>query len=321
MARNGSGTEIIPNTFNAGSTITSSGHNQNYTDIAAEITNSLALDGQSTMTGQIKAANGSAGAPAYAFGSNLTTGFWRKALNVIGIAIAGIEIGSFDANGLNLNAIALSSGQLTPSGTVVFTIKTVSPIGWLLFNDGTIGDANSGANHANADSLSVFTDLFNNISDANCPILTSIGAATTRVAQIDAATAWAAHCRITLPKSLGRALAAAGSGSGLTTRTLGATAGEENHTLTQSELSIALGTATSNSVVTDPGHYHTLGAGGAGGNLQNGGTIINDAGAGHVAAAFTNISVTTTTTITNSAGGNAHNNMQPTIFLNAMIKL
>jgi hypothetical protein len=55
MARNGSGTYSVPNTFVAGETITASGENQNFSDIGAEITNSVAADGQTSMTGPLKA--------------------------------------------------------------------------------------------------------------------------------------------------------------------------------------------------------------------------------------------------------------------------
>jgi hypothetical protein len=46
MARNGSGTYTVPNTFTAGTSITASGHNANLVGHAAELTNSVAADGQ-----------------------------------------------------------------------------------------------------------------------------------------------------------------------------------------------------------------------------------------------------------------------------------
>jgi hypothetical protein len=58
MARNGSGTYTKVNTFVASATITAAGHNANWDDIASEITNSVAADGQTTMTGALKAASG-----------------------------------------------------------------------------------------------------------------------------------------------------------------------------------------------------------------------------------------------------------------------
>lgn len=90
MARNGSGTMSIVNTEVAGQTITASHHNQNYSDIGSEITNSVAVDGQSTMTGPLKTSNGSAAAPSWTFGSDTDSGFYRITANSIGLALDGV---------------------------------------------------------------------------------------------------------------------------------------------------------------------------------------------------------------------------------------
>jgi predicted O-methyltransferase YrrM len=49
MPRNGSGTMSIVNTASPNTVITSSDYNENFADVADEITNSLALDGRSIM--------------------------------------------------------------------------------------------------------------------------------------------------------------------------------------------------------------------------------------------------------------------------------
>lgn len=85
MSRNGSGTYTKVNTFTAGQTITAAGHNQNWDDIASEMTNSVAVDGQSTMTGPLKLPNGSQSAPAATFGSDTDTGIWRSSANSVAI--------------------------------------------------------------------------------------------------------------------------------------------------------------------------------------------------------------------------------------------
>ncbi len=56
MARNGSGSYSLPsgNPVVTGTTISSTTHNNTMNDIADEITNSVAVDGQSTMTGDLK---------------------------------------------------------------------------------------------------------------------------------------------------------------------------------------------------------------------------------------------------------------------------
>lgn len=209
----------------------------------------------------------------------------------------------------------IASGFNWSTGDIKLTLKTTADSGWRMFDDGTIGDASSGASYANVAALALFTLLFASpFTDANCPLLTSSGSATTRVLQTDAATAWAAHCRISLPKTLGRALGMAGTGSGLTSRVAGATVGEETHLLSTPEIP----SHTHVNTLTDPGHNHTYSQtpNAAGAGTGGAGTPIN----------FTTSNTSTNTTgitITNAnaGGGGAHNNMQPTTFLNAMVKL
>lgn len=110
-----------------------------------------------------------------------------------------------------------SGGGFT-TGDLKPTHKTVADAGWILWKDGTIGDGSSGAGlRANDDTAALFT-LYYAYTDAQCPLLTSTGSATTRAAQGTAAAAYAAHCRMTLPTAEGRGLGIAGSGSGLTAR-------------------------------------------------------------------------------------------------------
>jgi hypothetical protein len=209
---------------------------------------------------------------------------------------AEAEAGSDNAKGMTALRVAQAIAALAsavPSGTVVFTILASAPAGWLLFADQTIGDASSGASYANALAQTVFTALFDNATDANCPLFTSAGGATTRAAQTDAATAWAAHCRMSMPKALGRALAVSGSGAGLTARALAAAVGEEAHVLSVSEM---------------PTHNHALPF-----NTSGGGGSI--AGLPAATGSVSNVNSS------NSGSDNAHNTMQPTTFLNAMVKL
>lgn len=94
---------------------------------------------------------------------------------------------------------------------------------------------------------------------------------------------------------------------------LGATGGSESHTLTTAQLAAH----THSNSLTDPGHTHTNNAN-AGNTTTGGGGF----GAGSNSAATIN-NATTGISITNaSAGsGNAHNNVQPTIVCNYIIRI
>lgn len=116
MPRNNSGTMSVVNTLVAGTTITAAAHNQNYADIGNEITNSLAVDGQSTMTGQIKAANGLVSAPGIAFGSELDCGWYRIGTNNIGLTLGGSKVVDYTTSGISITGTLTSSGALTVSG-------------------------------------------------------------------------------------------------------------------------------------------------------------------------------------------------------------
>lgn len=201
-----------------------------------------------------------------------------------------------DVGSTNVNAIMLSLIQevkdlkneinaFFPTGIMRATHRTTPTPGFILFSEGTIGSASSGATvRANNDTEALFKLYWNNISDTYCPVTGGRGA--------DANADWSANKQIALPRIAGRAIAAAGAGDGLSVRELGFYLGEEVHQLTEAEM---------------PSHTHpTTGKAetteftGPGGNLWNG-----DAG-----------------TNTGSTGGDqAHNNMQPTAFTNWEVKL
>ena len=256
---------------------------------------------------------------AYSVGARIRatsrgTGEWMEGVlssysNAVFAFIADLCSGSGTHADWDINLAGEQGADgVAPSCTVVFTLLSTAPSGWLLFADQTIGDGSSGATYANAASVNVFTALFNNASDTNCPILDSGGGATTRGAQGTAAAAWAAHCRMTMPVSLGRALAVAGSGSGLTSRAFAKALGEETHTLSVPEVP-SLGVSGSFSGSGD--------AALSSGNYGSSDAAIGVAvfGGSYPIAVGGSISGTTT------GGGGSHNNMQPTTFLNAMVKL
>lgn len=116
-----------------------------------------------------------------------------------------------------------------------------------------------------------------------------------------------------VPDLQGRVAVGAGAGVGLTSRNLGSKGGEENHTLTVSEM------PSHNHGVTDPGHSHTWNNGTEGDDSGNGGsysefTTIPGSLSGVIASATTGIS------INNNGSGQSHNNMQPYVVLRYFIK-
>ena len=113
------------------------------------------------------------------------------------------------------------------TGDVKQTFKAVADSGWVMMNDGTIGDGSSGAwTRANPDTQALFTLLWNNIADAYCPLLAAgTGTGTGRGAS--AAADWAAHRHIALPRALGRVFAHAGAGYGLLNYAFGSFWGNE----------------------------------------------------------------------------------------------
>ena len=195
MPRNGSGTIAVTNSFSPNTTAESAKVNANFSDTAAEITNSLPRDGQAGMTGQMKAANGTPGAPGLTFGSDPDTGFFRKSGNVIGISCGGVEIGSFDASGL-IDVLGVRVNGI-PTGAWMGWDALTAPTGWVRKNGKTIGSAASSATErANADTEDLFSFLWNNFADAECPVTGGRGAA--------AAADFAANKPIALPDWRGR---------------------------------------------------------------------------------------------------------------------
>ncbi len=234
--------------------------------------------------------------------------------------IAGARVLWDDGSGLHLYQSLVSFNTAVPSdntkwarldivgdsfttGDVKLTLKTAADIGWVMCNDGTIGSASSGATtRANADCENLYSLLWNNVTQAFAPVTGGRG--------VSASADFAANKPIALTKMLGRALGLAGSGSGLSTRGIGETVGAETVAISTAQM------PTHTHTVTDPGHAHQIPVGSDG----------IDSGQGADANLYNTFRGWTTTAATgitvNSAGsGQAHNNMQPTSFLNAMIKL
>jgi microcystin-dependent protein len=299
MSRNGSGVYTKVNTFVSGNPITAAGHNQNWDDIATEITNSVAADGQTTMTGPLKAASGTVGAPGIAFASDPDSGLYRIGSNNVGVAVNGTKIIDVATTGATVTGALAASGNVSSSGGIIMLpagvtfpyAGTSAPSGYLLCY---------GQSLLRADYAALFT-----------AIGTTYGAAD--------------GTHFNLPDLRGRVVAGkddmGGSSAnrltnqsgGLNGDTLGASGGAETHTLTTTELA----SHTHVNTLNDPGHTHVIkGGSGAGGGVA----VINN-GAGSFNADDVTASRVTGVTITNASAGSggAHNNVQPTFILNYII--
>lgn len=119
MARNGSGTYSVPNTFTPNTVMSASAVNQNFTDAGTEITGSLARDGQSSMSGQLKIIDGTTGAPGIAFGNDTNTGFRRASADEMRWVGGGSDRFYIDSAGKAwfLGAVDIA-GNLNCQGTI-----------------------------------------------------------------------------------------------------------------------------------------------------------------------------------------------------------
>lgn len=112
MARNGSGSYSLPagNPVTTGTQITATWGNTTMADIAAELTASVAADGQTPITGPLKYPAGSVSAPAVTFSAETNTGFYRSASSVVSLAIAGSQKYIFGASAVTLAGSASITG-------------------------------------------------------------------------------------------------------------------------------------------------------------------------------------------------------------------
>ena len=328
MARNGSGTYAVPTSFTTGTTISSSDVNGNFSDMGSEITNSLPRDGQAGMTGQLKAASGTAAAPGITFGSDVDSGLFLKSGNTVGIAAGGAEVGTIDSDGIkDRNSVVLTG---IPTGAVMMYAVTVPPTGWVRVNGATIGSATSGAlERANSDCEDLFILLWTYYSNTVCAVSSGRGAS--------AAADWAANKTITMPDMRGRApFGLNGMGAASTLRlgsiltssnTNGSSGGTETHTLTSGELPANIPNSAETATETTTVANESLGLDGVfTARLDGGGQVAQELtlAAGNLSTlnpTYASSSSSATTVTINAAGGAAHSNMPPAMVWTFVMKL
>lgn len=194
------------------------------------------------------------------------------------------------------------------TGDVRVSLNSFAPYGWVLCNDGTIGNPNSGATRANFDTFPLFDCLWNQVtSQTNGTNVGGTGyaqlydSAGNPIGSVGASSMadYAANRRVGLTKILGRALASAGAGSGLTAFALGQFVGANSYSLQLNDM---------------PQHVH-VGQGGASFMMDSPGNWTRPAPTGQMTDA------TTTGGISGYSSQTPISLMQPTSFFNVFLKL
>lgn len=177
--------------------------------------------------------------------------------------------------------------QTPRTGDVIASLRMTPPLGWLAMNDTTIGNVGSGATTAKEYTFQLYKTLWDGVLDIWAPVSGGRGATAT--------ADFLAGKTLIMPRSLGRSLAGAGHGGGLTDRALGSNAGTE--TIAIADL---------------PAHSH--------GTSFNGTTNTGSGGTNVVISNFSGSPQSFIAT-TNTGGSAADGKIPPTSYMNVFIKL
>jgi microcystin-dependent protein len=284
MARNGTGTYSVPNTFASGASITATGHNENWSDLAAEMTNSVAADGQTTMTGPLKASTGTVSAPSLSFGADTNTGLYRSTSDEMSGVAGGVQIHKTNSTGFNVvsGKVRESGNSIVPSGVIWPYGGSSAPSGFLLCDGSAV-------------SRTTYADLYSAIGTAYG---TGDGSTTFNVPDLTGRVPAGKEATAT------RLTSAVGGVDG---GTLGASGGTQSVTLTQAQI---------------PAHTHSAGTLSGSSAVTSLNNAASGSGTDISRTISGNASAVVITGSTGSIGSDsAHANVQPTLIVNYIIKV
>jgi hypothetical protein len=204
MARNGSdGTYTLADTVAPATLADANEVMTILNDLETAMTGSIAKDGQTPITGQLKglvSAN-----PVYSFNGDSNTGFGSDTADEAYLMCGGTKIAKVSAAGLNvLSGALLVAGSPAPEpGEIIAFAGFSAPTGWVPAHGGSIGDASSGGTvRANADCLALYTIIWNASNNPGNEGQVQDSAGTNTARGASAAVDFAAHKRILLPGQL-----------------------------------------------------------------------------------------------------------------------
>lgn len=164
---------------------------------------------------------------------------------------------------------------------------------WLLMNDGwQISKSGTTAHYAQDSAHDLFIFLYNTYDNTICPVEGG------RISPANAQADWEAGKKLRLPLTASRVIGVAGTGSGLTSRTAGQLIGSENVSLS----SINNGPHSDHKLSLEQTHPGQV--------LGYGSTDYSGGGGGSFGPSSTSQGFN----VTSSGNGEAHNNIQPTVF-------
>lgn len=144
-SRNSSGTYSLPagNPVVAGTTISSTTHNNTNSDLATELTDSLSRSGKGAMLAALQCYDGTVTAPGLTFATDTDSGLYRIGANNLGLALNGAKVVDYATTGIGVTGtIGAATGAV---GAPAFTFTSDTDSGLYRIGANNVGLALGGA--------------------------------------------------------------------------------------------------------------------------------------------------------------------------------